>query len=415
MFYDIELTKKAFKEAKRINDTDTEYRVKGKPNLRLIVYRTRKSLAVRYCQNRIRKIKTVGSYPHMTLANFVRVADEIVAVFEAGGNYALALEVTLNQFFDQIYLPTAKKNKISWADDESRYRLYVALVIGQLTLAKIKPYHVQRLLNELPEHLSDRSHDLIRALISVIFSQAIQHELLDKNPCRVIPARNNCKVKERHMQGLECTAFIESGLVEADINSQCFSYQSLCLLLALFTGMRIGNCIAITRSMLSSDSLSLYLPTTKSGKPQRIFLSPQAQWLIKQALSLSDSEFIFPSAKNNDAHIGRPSSAFIRICARAGIACTGGNHDVSKNFPAEVLTIHCLRKTFATIILNNFSSISGAENASSIDVVRQLLGHASEGVTRKHYAFSNNENLVLGTNVASSAMTDKIRFLHSLD
>lgn len=401
MIYDIDYTKKAFDAAVRIDDKDTEYRVKGKEHLRLIVYNSKKALMVRHCLYGQRSVKKVGTYPMMKLSTFEKLANEIIEALESGGSYALALKATLNQFFNQIYLPTAKKIKQSWKDDESRYRLHIAPVLGEFKLAKIKSYHVQSMLNQLPEHLSDRTHDLIRALASVIFSHAIKYELLNKNPCMVIPARNNINVKERYMKEDECSAFIKSCLVEADIDSKTFSFQSLCLLLALLTGMRIGNCISVTRTMLSSDGSTIHLPKTKSGKPQVIFLSTQAQWVVRQALSASSSEYIFPSATNINTHIGRPCSTFIRVCVRAGIACAGSEHKVNSKFPTESLTIHCLRKTFATVLLNNFSTINA---------VSQLLGHANEGVTRKHYAFSNNEGLVKSVNSASSLMTSNSGF-----
>tara|TARA_R110001592_G_scaffold361992_1_gene674482 strand:+ start:5510 stop:5695 length:186 start_codon:yes stop_codon:yes gene_type:complete len=55
MFHDIEFNKKAFDAAMRIDDKDTEYRVKGKEHLRLVVYRTKKALMVRHTFHRARK------------------------------------------------------------------------------------------------------------------------------------------------------------------------------------------------------------------------------------------------------------------------------------------------------------------------------------------------------------------------
>jgi integrase len=415
MFHDINFNSKAFDSAQCINDKDTEFRVKGKPHLRLIVYPSnKKALTVRHNFQGQRKVKKIGTFPMMRLVVFEQLANEFIEAMESGGNYSLALKVTLDQYFQQVYLPDAMKNKRSWSDDESRYRLYVSPVIGKIILAKIKPYHVQSLLKSLPEHLADRSHDLIRALISVIFNNAIKQELVDKNPCRTTSPKNNCNAVERYMEEAEYTAFIESCLVETDYLSDQFSFQSLCLLFALFTGVRIDNCITLKRSMLSSDGTEVYLPTTKPSKPQTIYLSTAAQWVVKQASSVSDSDFVFPSTLGQTGHITHPASSFRRICARAGIACAGSKHGINVAFPTDVLKVHCLRKTFATVILNNYSVVNSGQSLSSLDIASQLLGHANTGVTKKHYAFSDNKDHKLAVEVAAQTMIKKIPNFPSL-
>jgi integrase len=407
MYYEIPFTQNAFTKAIRINNEDTEYRVINKPHLRLMVYKNKKTLMVRHCFEGRRMSKKIGTFPMMKLPLFEQLANEFIEAMESGGNYSLALRATLDQYFHQVYLPEAKKNKRSWADDESRYRLYVAPVIGKIALAKIKPYHISNLLNSLPEHLADRSHDLIRALMSVIFNRAISHELLDKSPCRTTSAKNNCNAVERYMGEVEYTAFINSCLVEVDATSAQFSFQSLCLLFALFTAVRIDNCITLTRSMLSSCKTKVYLPTTKVNKPQTIYLSTPVQWVIEQALAVSDSEFVFPSSLSETGHISHPASSFRRICIRAGIACSGRTHTVNPLFPTEKLTIHCLRKTIASVIRKHYSAELAFDDESA-RAASLVLGHASVEVTKRHYAFTDGENQKLAVEVAAQVFLKSI-------
>ena len=252
--------------------------------------------------------------------------------------------------------------------------------------------------------------------MSVIFNKAISQELIDKNPCRTTSPKNNCNAVERYMDELEYTAFIKSCLVETDITSDQFSFQSLCLLFALFTGVRIDNCITLNRSMLSSCKTAVYLPTTKPNKPQTIYLSTVAQWVIEKALLASDSEFIFPSTLGQTGHITHPASSFRRICKRAEIACAGSKHKVNPLFPSDNFKIHCLRKTFATVVLNYFSSSeSRGLPISSLEISSQLLGHSSTRVTKKHYAFSDDKDLKLAVEVAAQVMIKKIRCFPNLE
>jgi len=394
MFIEIDYTKKAFEAAVRIDNKDTEYKVKGKAHLRLIVYKNRKSLLVRKCWQGKRYPKTLGSFPTMTLKTFERLANEYCERIEAGELNKLSRRVTLNRFFDRIYLELAKKNKKSWKSDEGRYKLYVRGVIGNNWLEDIKSYSVQCLLSGLPEHLSDSSHDLIRALLSSIFSLAVKYELLDKNPVSVVPARNNCKVNTRILTEAELIAFIQSCLTEADPAKDNFSFHAMCLLLMIFTGMRIGNCCSIRKDMISPDYSVIYLRDTKQGKPQTVFLSKQAKWVIKTAASLSWNDYTFPSSLKDDAPISYPRSVFVRICKRAGIAVNGSVHPIQAGFPNEPFNIHAGRKSFCSHILK----LTG-----DIKLASTLIGNSTLSVTAKHYAFFHDERL---KNVVENVVDD---------
>lgn len=179
-------------------------------------------------------------------------------------------------------------------------------------------------------------------------------------------------------------------------------------MIAYFTGARIDNCITLNRSMLSSDRTEVYLPTTKSNKPLTLYLSTVAQWVIEQALLVSDSEFVFPSTLGRTGHISHPASSFRRICARAGIACASSAHEINGEFPTDTLTVHCLRKTFATVILNNYAVVNSGQSLSSLDITSQLLGHANPRVTKRHYAFTDGKNHKLAVETAAQVMLKKI-------
>ena len=384
MFIEIDYTKKAIEAAERINNKDTECVFKGKAYLRLMLYKNRKSLMVRKCWKGKRYSKTLGSFPTMNLKTFERLANEYCERIEAGELNKLSRRVTLNRFFDRIYLELAKKNKKSWKSDLGRFNLYIREVIGEYCLEDIKSFNIQCLLNGLPEHLSDSSHDLIRALLSSIFSLTIKYELLDKNPVKVIPARNNCKVNTRILTEAELIAFIQSCLTEADPAKDNFSFHALCLLLMIFTGMRIGNCCSIRKDMISPDYTVIYLCDTKQGKPQTVFLSKQAQWVVKTAASLSWNDYVFPSALKDDSPISYPRSVFVRICKRAGIAVNGSDHPIQAGFPVEPFNIHSGRKSFCSHILK----LTG-----DIKLASTLIGNSTLSVTAKHYAFFHDERL----------------------
>lgn len=399
MIHDIEFTKKAFDAAKRIDGKDTEYRVIGKPHLRLIVYKNQKSLYVRKGWRGKKYGLTVGTYP-IGFKQFERLGNEYCAKVEAGELGSLAARASLSRFFDKAYFPLAKVNKKSWKSDKQRFDTYIRPVIGHYSLNDMqKVLSVQNCLLELPSHLSDRTHDLVRALLSSILSLAIRYELIDKNPVKLVPAKNNCKVRTRTFTDAELEAFIRSCLVECKPDSDSFSFHALCLLLMVLTGMRISECYTAKKSMVAPDLSAIYLPNPKQRKPHTVFLSKQAQWVVKTAMEASWSEWLFPSALKQDEPIAYPRSVFIRICKRAGIAVKGGDHPIQDGFPKEPVSPHCGRKAYCSYILNQ---------TGDVRLASKIIGHSTLSVTEKHYAFYQDARLQSVVRDVAGEMTANI-------
>jgi len=396
MFYDIDFTKKAFDNAVLLTGDVTEYRVKGKPHLRLRVTKTRKSLMVRVCHQGKRKSKVLGTFPMMKLATFERLANDYYEKFQSGELNNLASRVSLTTFFYKLHLvQVQKKGNRSWQDDESRFRNHIQPVLGETYLSAISSYQAQCLLNNLPEHLSDATHNRIRALLSSIFSTAIKYQLLTSNPCTIIPARSETNVNTRILSDEEYLSFIRACLAECVPDSDCFSFHAMALLLALFTGLRIGNCITITRDMLSADGNYVTIVENKQKKPQTVYLCAEAKWIVQTCCSLSSNACLFPSAVKEGKHISRPRSAFRRICKRAGIVISGD--DALEQFTSgSPLHIHSLRKSFCSTVL---------KNTADIRMASYLLGHSDIKVTQKHYAFYQDKHIAGVVSDAVSTMT----------
>jgi len=389
MVYDIKLTAKAVKAAKRVDDQDTEYRVVGKPHLRIVVCKTQVSLRVKTNVRNRRKCKTLGIFPFMTLATFERLGDEFYEK-ELHSKHPQFRDVTLDQFFYEVHLPIAKKTIRTWKGVEALYVNHIQEALGHCALENIQSLDVQQVLNGSASDGSDATFNRVRAVVHRSFTLAVNFGLLDRNPCKAIPARKEDNVVERVMCSAEVTGFIRACL------SQSASLQHLSLLLALLVGGRIGNIISIEKEAIAPDLTHVIFKKTKSGKHQLVPLSEQARWVVQRALSLSDegSPYLFPSSRTRTGFIAYPRNAFQRICAEAGIAVTGGKHPITPGFPSEPLTIHCLRKTFSSAVL---------EYTKDLHCSSTLLGHSDIKVTQR-YAFTSQARLAEAVNGASQLM-----------
>ena len=392
MIYDIKLTKKAIQEAQRIDDKDTEYRVIGKPYLRIIFYKNRISLCVKANIKGRRPSKTLGIHPMMDFQTFERLGTEWYRrqLDLEGPDYS---KVIYDQFFFEVHLPYAKQRNTDWKKTHQQYCRYIQPHLGHLTFQEIRAPQFIKVLSCMDEEgLSEATSNRVRSHMHRTCSLGVKFGVLDKNPCSVIEKLAEDNVVERHLTPFEMPAFIKSALIETT------SLQGLAVLFAPFIGGRINNIITLKKSEVAPDLSAITFTKTKNKKKQVVPLSAQAKWVLQQALNLSDpcSPFVFSSTRSLNGHIAYPLASFKRICERARIAVTGGDYEVNPSFPREPLTIHCLRKSFGSAVLAHTGDI----HCSS-----KLLGHSSVDVTSSRYAFYQKDRLLEAVEGAAEVLT----------
>jgi len=107
----------------------------------------------------------------------------------------------------------------------------------------------------------------------------------------------------------------------------------------------------------------------KSGKSRVIPLNAIARQVLERRLAESKSQYVFPGKLGG--HLVSPEKAWQRVLARAGIVD---------------LKVHDLRRSAATLILNEGGSMTQAGN---------LLGHApGSTLTATRYAFLADQQLI---------------------
>lgn len=140
------------------------------------------------------------------------------------------------------------------------------------------------------------------------------------------------------------------------------------LLMALFTGMRRGELMALRWENVDLNARTLHLPKTKNGDPLFLPLSFfLADLLTERKKQAGKSPFVFPGP-GKEGHLMETKKFLLRVSAGSGV-----------NF-----TLHDLRRTFITI-------------AESLDVpyyaLKRLLNHRANGDVTGGYIVVNAERL----------------------
>lgn len=358
------------------------------PGLKLVVTkRGIKSWLLRYSitppgqSASVKRAIKLGEFPGMEPPEACQLALEMRGQIAKGidpldTRDKIADEPTLDQFFQKEYLPHARTTLRSAKDVEGRWRLHVSPVLGHLRLRDIKPGDVLRLHDTKRTELCAASSNRILALVKRVMNVSIMLERCEKNPCRGIRMHAEHNVRNRTLAGGELGRFVAALADEPNRVAADF------MLFALSSAGRREECLQMTWAEVSMERATWTIPASRSknGKSRIVPLNEVALQVLRSRMENRRSEYVFPG--RDSGPLNNPTKAFKRVLARAGIVD---------------LKIHDLRRSAATILINNGGSISQAQ---------KLLGHSSSTLTATRYAFLAESQVADGSRKISSAISE---------
>lgn len=260
----------------------------------------------------------LGTFPEMTVEQARKAAEVTLGSFANEDNPALVRRAvkgipTLNEFFTE-YGERHGVKKLAWESDQQRFRDYLKDSLGGRKLSLITREMISRILSDLDmQGKAGATVNNVRALASGIFGKAIEWGYIKDNPVRGIKTRKAVK-RDRFMSAHELPRFFTS--VAEEPNTTVRDY----FLIALLTGARRANVLAMKWSEIDLKEGIWRIPVTKNGDPQNVTLSPEATTLLEQRKALDQesavkSPFVFPGT-GATGHLVEPKKGWKRIFDR---------------------------------------------------------------------------------------------------
>lgn len=243
----------------------------------------------------------------------------------------------------------------------------------------------------------DQSYYNASTIIRQVYEYLIEKEIAEKNPCKAVKI-NSSAFKKSGKKPADTQVFYADEIEK--IVNYCISKVNesgdvayLAIPLFVFTGLRLGECLALSFSDCNKEEHTIYvhqmlasiderLPDGTwqkrefeivdflkgNGDPRTVIVSDQGFEIIEMAKAIHRknkqiTDLLFPDISENNVRF-----KLYRMCNKLGI---------------KVRSPHKIRKTYVSTLLNN-----GAD----ADFVRTQVGHKDLQTTFNSYVYSTSTN-----------------------
>ena len=211
----------------------------------------------------------------------------------------------------------AKLRKRTWREDEQKYRDYLDRPLGRKKVTRITRSDLAAIHSAITRAGHPTVANRVKDLVSSVFGRAIGWGYLDSNPAKGIED-NRERSRERFLKPGELPRLFAA--LDGEPNAIFRDY----FLLALLTGARRNNVVAMRWGDLDLERGEWVIPMTKNGEPQRLPLVPEAVAILKarQETAAEGARYVFPASRADSklGHMSGERKAWLRLLERDEIA-----------------------------------------------------------------------------------------------
>ncbi len=298
---------------------------------------------------------------------------------EEGSKRIKSTSISVREWGTQCY-ETYKSNCSLSTIENDRWRVekWIYGEIGSMRLKDVRELHLQTILNKMEGMGSDTIRK-VRQDMNLIFSKAVQNNLIRENPAQYLTVPKGTKTTRREITPQERKHILKV----AEENDKYVYY-----LFMLYCGCRTAEVANIMWKDIRKEDGLWYLDIhgTKTANAERtVPIPPQLIERLERMEKGSPFEYVFTDARGNK--MSKASRARLwTSCKRAlniSMGCRTYRNALVPPYPvAEDLQAYCLRHTYCCDL---------ARMGVDVRIAQKLMGHARFDITMKIYTHVNKD------------------------
>jgi integrase len=357
------------------SSTELEFSDTQTIGLKCLVGKTgNKRFLFRYTFNSKKQSLSIGSFNDINVATARKIAQKHRVSLSEGTNPKTERDsqhrLTINEFFNQYYLPNIKKRKKTWTDDKYRYDVMIAPILGNILYKDLSTLAVQQLHLKLSETVNKQGNCYAPAtcnqalmILKSMTKSAIHLSVVDEDVCLPVKLFKLNNARTRFLNVHEVKRLIEA----------CREYSNKTIagyiaLLAL-TGLRCSEVANIKVKDIDIKKRVVHIPMTKNGKPRSIYLTDLMLSFIARVPIKTDNPYLF-AGRVKGKPLTTVRKTFIKLLHKAQIDTQG-------------VCLHTLRHSVASNLVS-----AGV----SLRLVQEQLQHKSI-ISTQRYAKLTTESM----------------------
>jgi len=294
--------------------------------------------------------------------------------------------------FDDIAQLHFEVAKTSYKDPQGpiqRYEQHIKKHIGHKNVNEITKFDIEQILKYMiSKGLKPGTVDRIRQTISAIFNIGIYHDKCKENPAS-ISRNDNVSIMRRNKKNINNDR--ERYLAKTEAEELLYQLRLrdetvyLMALMALTTGARAGEILAIKLKDIDYGSGFITLEETKNGYSRKIKMTPEVHRLTEARPQGKPNQYLFKT-KNNTKLDKIPQTYFTVVNKLF-------NKDLETNDSKNRVVFHTLRHTFASWL---------ALDDVPIFTIQKLMGHKDINMTMRYAKLSPDAGVEAVINIERS-------------
>ena len=260
--------------------------------------------------------------------------------------------LTLDEFFEQHYLPSIKKRKKSWRDDVYRYEINISPKLGRILYQDLRTIDVQQLhlkmtdtVNKYGNFYAPATANQVLMILKSMTKYAINLDVIDSDVC--LPVKlfrlNNAR-----------THFLTTYEVKRLLNA-CREYSNKTIagyiaILAL-TGLRCGEVSNIKVKDVDIKRRVIEIPMTKNGRKRVVFITDSMLAFIGNIPLKADNPYLF-AGRVKGQPLRSTRKTFFKLLKRAQVNADGVcqhtlRHSVASNLVSSGVSLRLVQEQLA--------------------------------------------------------------------